>query len=138
MVQGLVLVVVAKEQSRDRLNKMSFDPLSIARKWLACFAAHDVEALVALYAEDATHTSPKLRVQQGVGHITGRVAMREWWSDAFRRLPDLRYVETSLTADRERVFMEYVRQCLGEPDLPVAEVLDVRGGMIVASRVYHG
>jgi len=26
----------------------------------------------------------------------------------------------------------------GEPDLPVAEVLDIRDGVIVASRVFHG
>jgi hypothetical protein len=36
------------------------------------------------------------------------------------------------------VFMEYVRHVDGEPDMPVAEVLEVRDGMIVASRVFHG
>ena len=117
---------------------MSSDPLSLARRWLACFATRDVEALVALYADDATHTSPKLRARKGAGHITGRAAMRAWWSEAFQRLPGLRYVETSLTADPDRVFMEYVRHAPGEPDLAVAEVLEVRGGLIVASRVYHG
>ncbi len=34
--------------------------------------------------------------------------------------------------------MEYLRLAPGEPDLPVAEVLEVEGGLIRASRVYHG
>jgi ketosteroid isomerase-like protein len=34
--------------------------------------------------------------------------------------------------------MEYIRQVDGEEDMLVAEVLEVRDGKIVASRVYHG
>jgi hypothetical protein len=44
----------------------------------------------------------------------------------------------SLTANDQRVFMEYVRHVEGEPDLRVGEVLEVEDGIIVASRVYHG
>jgi ketosteroid isomerase-like protein len=114
--------------------------LDIARKWLACFARKDVDALVALYHPDAKHTSPKLRVQRPEtgGYIVGRAAMRDWWADAFQRLPKLEYLEQSLTANGERVFMEYVRRNPGDADLPVAEVLEVRDGLIAASRVYHG
>ena len=34
--------------------------------------------------------------------------------------------------------MEYTRTVTGEEDLLVAEVLDIRDDLIVASRVYHG
>jgi ketosteroid isomerase-like protein len=112
----------------------------IARRWLDCFATADLEGLLALYTEDAVHTSPKIRVRHPDtgGVLRGKEAMRRWWADAFARLPGLRYQLTALTADGDRVFMEYVRVAPGEPDLPVAEVLDVVGGRIVASRVYHG
>ena len=46
--------------------------------------------------------------------------------------------EELLAADRERVWMEYLRKAPAEADMMVAEVLDVRGGKIVGSRVYHG
>lgn len=36
--------------------------IGIARRWLAAFEARDLDALLALYAADARHTSPKLRV----------------------------------------------------------------------------
>ena len=113
---------------------------AIAERWLDCFERRDLDGLLALYADDATHTSPKIRVRhpETGGLLRGKAAMREWWQDSFDRLPSMRYRPTALTADRDRVFMEYVRTVDGEPDLPVAEVLDVREGLIVASRVFHG
>ena len=113
---------------------------AIAERWLACFERRDLDSLLALYADDATHTSPKIRVRhpETGGVLRGKAAMRAWWADAFARLPTMRYVPTAITADDRRVYMEYVRHVDGEPDLPVAEVLDVSGGKIVASRVFHG
>src|SRR4051812_6476537 len=114
--------------------------LAVARRWLGCFENKDVDALVALYAEDARHTSPKLRLSRpdSGGQIRGRAELRAWWAEAFARLPRLRYVERTLTADGARVWMEYTRTVPGEPDLPVAEVLEIRDRLIQESRVYHG
>ncbi len=116
------------------------DLIALAREWLACFDLKDVDRLVSLYAADARHTSPKLRAQKPEtgGHVVGREALRAWWADAFQRLPQLKYVERTLTTDGERVWIEYIRFAPGEPDLQVAEVLVVRDGKIVESRVYHG
>lgn len=112
----------------------------IAQRWLDCFARRDLDGLLALYADDATHSSPKIRARHPDtgGAIRGKPAMRAWWQDAFDRLPSMRYELTALTADDRRVFMEYVRHVDGEPDLPVAEVLEVDAGKISASRVFHG
>ncbi len=112
----------------------------IAERWFAAFNAHDLEALLALYAEDAEHYSPKLKLRRPEtgGWVRGKAALRDWWQDAFDRLPTLRYEVLKLTADDEQVFMEYVRHVAGEEDLRVGEVLEVRNGIIIASRVYHG
>ncbi len=114
------------------------DPAAIARRWLAAFNGRDLDALLALYADDAVHTSPKLRVRGGDGRIAGKPALRAWWADCFARLPGLRYLERAITADGARAWMEYERQLPGEPPLAVAEVLEVRAGAIVASQVFHG
>jgi ketosteroid isomerase-like protein len=124
-------------------QRQSVEPASlvaIAERWLACFDRRDLDGLLALYADDATHTSPKIRVRhpETGGLLRGNAAMRAWWADSFERLPSMRYVPTALTANRDRVFMEYVRHVDGEPDMPIAEVLDVKDGKIVASRVFHG
>lgn len=112
----------------------------IALKWFAAFNAHDLEALIALYHNEAQHFSPKLKIRQPEtrGLIKGKAALSAWWQDAFERLPDLHYEVQKLTADVEQVFMEYIRRVPGEEDLRVGEVLEIREGKIVYSRVYHG
>ncbi len=113
---------------------------AVARAWLAAFNARDLDALLALYADDAVHTSPKLRDRKPEtrGEVRGKAALRAWWAGAMERLPGLRYEERHLTASGGRVFMEYERVCPGEPPLSVAEVLVCEGGLIRASHVYHG
>lgn len=112
----------------------------IARAWLEAFNKYDVDALVALYADDATHTSPKIRAlhPESGGKLRGRAAMSAWWRDSNARLPGLRYELTALTANEDRVFIEYIRHAPNADPMPVAEVFDIRAEKIVASRVYHG
>lgn len=113
---------------------------AIALKWLEAFNTHDLEKLLGLYHINAKHFSPKLKIRkpETKGLITGKVALHDWWKEAFDNLPTLSYNVTTLTANKVRVFMEYVRKVEGQPDMLVAEVLEVENGLIIASRVYHG
>ena len=112
----------------------------IATRWFAAFNAHDLEALLALYHDDATHFSPKLKVRmpETGGWVKGKAALRSWWQDSFDRLPELHYEPTKLIAEDGIVFMEYLRSVPGEEVLRVGEVLEAHGGLIHSSRVYHG
>ncbi|WP_317170614.1 nuclear transport factor 2 family protein, partial [Tenacibaculum finnmarkense] len=113
---------------------------SIAFRWFETFNNKELEKLLALYDDEATHFSPKLKIHkpQTNGLVVGKEAMRSWWQDAFDRLPSLHYKVKSLTANSDRVFMEYIRQVANEDDMLVAEVLEVKNGKIISSRVYHG
>jgi len=115
-------------------------PIDIATRWLLAFNNHDLESLLELYHQDAEHYSPKLkqRMPETNGMVKGKEALRSWWSDAFKRLPGLTYRAKSLTANNDRVFMEYAREVPGEETFMVAEVLEIKDGLIRASRVYHG
>jgi limonene-1,2-epoxide hydrolase len=114
--------------------------LSIAHLWFEAFNAHNLEKLLSLYDDEAQHYSPKLKLRQPEtkGLVTGKDALRSWWKDSFDRLPTLHYKVTSLTSNSDRVFMEYTRTVVNEEALLVAEILEVRDGKIIASRVYHG
>jgi len=111
----------------------------IAAAWFEAFNKHDLESLLALYDNNAEHYSPKLKIHQPAtnGLIKGKDALRNWWADAFERLPNLHYEVIKLTADDEQVFMEYIRKTTGEEDLRVGEVLVIKDGLILVSRVYH-
>lgn len=113
---------------------------TIAKSWFEAFNAHDLEKLLCLYHDDARHYSPKLKLRQPEtnGLVAGKDALRAWWRDSFDRLPTLKYTPTTLTANNERVFMEYTRSVANEPDMLVGEVLEIQNGLISASRVYHG
>ena len=108
--------------------------------WFKAFNEHDLESLLDLYADNAEHFSPKLKLRapETKGLIQGKAALRNWWKDCFERLPTLQYEVQKLTADSEQVFMEYIRKVEGEEDLKVSEVLGIKEGKIIFSRVYHG
>lgn len=118
---------------------MKQENLFIAQKWFEAFAEKNVEKLVSLYHAEAEHYSPKLKLRnpETKGWIKGQEALRRWWGEAFERLPSLRYEVISLTANDERVFMEYLRHVEGEDILRVGEVLEIAEGKITSSRVYH-
>ena len=112
----------------------------IAKKWFSAFNDHNLEALLSLYADDAQHYSPKLKKLEPEtrGFINGKEGLGKWWGGAFDRLPTLTYHVRNLTFGTDRIFMEYLRKVHNEPDMLVAEVLELKHGLIVASRVYHG
>ncbi len=114
--------------------------LSIAHLWFEAFNAHNLEKLLSLYDDEAEHFSPKLKIRlpETNGLVTGKEALRSWWKDSFERLPTLHYKVTSLTSNNDRVFMEYERTVENEDKMLVAEVLEIKEGKIIFSRVYHG
>jgi predicted SnoaL-like aldol condensation-catalyzing enzyme len=114
--------------------------LSIAHLWFEAFNAHNLEKLLSLYDDEAQHFSPKLKIRhpETNGLVIGKDALRSWWQDAFDRLPSLHYKVTSLTSNSDRVFMEYIRTVENEPEMLVAEVLEIKDGKIILSLVYHG
>jgi hypothetical protein len=117
----------------------SQDLNAIAHRWFDTFNKHDLEQLLELYHREAEHFSPKLKVRhpETNGLIKGKEALRNWWNDAFQRLPSLQYEIVRLTPYEDRVFMEYIRHVADEEDLYVGEMLEIRDGLIIASSVFH-
>jgi hypothetical protein len=115
-------------------------PRELAERWLETFNQGNVDALVALYAPEAVHHSPKLRAAhpETEGRVTGRAQLHAWWTESFARLPGLHYRLIALTADDDRAVLEYARELPGSEPLRVAEVFVCRAGQIVESFVYHG
>jgi hypothetical protein len=112
----------------------------IALNWINAFNAHDLERLLSLYAEDAVHFSPKLKIKrpESGGWLTGKPALKDWWSEAFNRIPSLEYQLKNLIVNERQILMEYLRKAEGDADMLVAEVLEIENSLITCSRVYHG
>ena len=119
---------------------MSNKNIFIAQQWFEAFNSKNLEQLLSLYEDNAEHFSPKLKIKKPEtnGFVKGKIALNEWWKAAFENIPGLHYKVTSLTANENRVFMEYTRFADNENELLVAEVLEINEEKIVFSRVYHG
>ncbi len=76
----------------------------IAQRWFAAFNSHRLEDLLRLYDDQAQHFSPKLKIRQPEtnGWVSGKAALRNWWQDAFDRLPDLHYEVLSAYRQRDK------------------------------------
>jgi uncharacterized protein (TIGR02246 family) len=78
------------------------DPMEAARRWAATWTAawraHDVEPVVALYADDCVHRSTPFRPPH-----RGRQAVRDYVTGAFadeRRIDDVRFGVPVVEGDR--------------------------------------
>jgi hypothetical protein len=78
---------------------VSASPLDDARgralgeEWLAAWNAHDIEAIMALYAPDVIFQTPTAIATLGLpdGRVEGIAALREHFTRGLQRLPDLHF-----------------------------------------------
>lgn len=66
---------------------------SFAHEWIEAWNARDVDRVLAHYADDFELASPFIASIAGVpeGHLVGKSAVRAYWSEALRRMPDLHF-----------------------------------------------
>jgi predicted SnoaL-like aldol condensation-catalyzing enzyme len=69
------------------------------------------------------------------GLIKGKSAMHDWWQGSFDRLPTLKYTIVELHEESDLVYMTYIRSVLGEADTTINEMLQIKNGKIVFSKV---
>ena len=62
-------------------------------QWVTDWNAHDLDGLLGHFAEDVVFTSPaaaQLNASSG-GVVRGKAALREYWTEGLRRIPDLHF-----------------------------------------------
>jgi hypothetical protein len=60
--------------------------------WVTAWNAHDLDALLSHFADDVTFRSPVAAQLVGSdGVIRGKDALRAYWAEGLRRIPDLQF-----------------------------------------------
>jgi len=61
--------------------------------WVGAWNAHDVEGVLSHFTDDVIFSSPlAVRLVEGSdGVVAGKAALREYWSEGLRRIPDLHF-----------------------------------------------
>jgi hypothetical protein len=65
------------------VTNIPYDPMAVAVDWLDAYRAGDIEAILDLHADDAVVHCGCCGVQT----ITGRAALRAYWTDRLQKYP---------------------------------------------------
>jgi hypothetical protein len=105
---------------------------AFAAQWVKDWNAHDVNALLAHFTDDVVFTSPvAVRLLGGDGVIRGKEALRAYWSEGIRLIPDLHFEVVGVYAGIATLVINYRNQAGGL----VSEVLTFDGDLV---REGHG
>src|SRR4051794_25434764 len=65
--------------------------VALAREWIAAWNSHDLERVLAMYAEDSEMTSDRIPALgfDASGTLRGKERIRAYWSLALQRMPNL-------------------------------------------------
>ena len=110
----------------------------LVERWLAAWNTRDAAGVLALYADDALHTSARVLALGGATDtLRGKEAIRDYFSRALARIPTLRFEPMSVSTGPRTVAIEYRSHRGGEPER-VVELLELNpDGLIQHARVYH-
>jgi ketosteroid isomerase-like protein len=100
-----------------------------AAEWVRAWNAHDVEAVLAHFADDVVFTSPVAArvVPETGGVVRGKEALRAYWNRALSQVPDLRFEVEAVYAGVSTLVIAYRNQAGGL----VSEVLEFDGDKVV-------
>jgi ketosteroid isomerase-like protein len=101
--------------------------------WDAALGAKDVEAAVALYAEDTRLESPLVRHLLGTerGIVEGRDKLRDFLHIVFERTPpSRRRYRTGFFTDGRRLIWEYPRETPDGDQMDFVESMEIENGLI--------
>jgi serine 3-dehydrogenase len=110
----------------------------LAERWLSAWNAHQPDRILALYADDARHTSARVRAFTGsTDTLTGIESISQYIRTAVTRFPELHFEPLSVSTGPRTVVIEYRRHGVDTVE-PTVELLEVNAdGLIQHARVYH-
>ena len=108
---------------------MEIDPQRFAAEWAAAWNAHDIEAVLRHFHEDATFSSPfaALVFPESQGRLSGKAAIRDYWAIGIARIPDLHFSIDTVFVGVDCIVIAYVNQ----KQVRVSEILKFAGDLVI-------
>ncbi|HUH06580.1 MAG TPA: nuclear transport factor 2 family protein [Egibacteraceae bacterium] len=102
------------------------EAIAFGQKHVAVWNRHDLDEIMDMYSDDVELTSPLAVQIAGVATLSGRPALRDYFSAGLEKYPELRFDLLDVLHGEESVTL-YFRSIGGRM---VAEVLFVRDGLV--------
>jgi ketosteroid isomerase-like protein len=108
---------------------MTPEPGAFAKRWAQEWNSRDLDQVLAHYAPDVVFRSPVAArvVPESGGVIQGLDALRDYWSQALARTPDLRFEVLDVYAGIDTLVIRFRNQL----DEVRCEVLRFQDGLVV-------
>lgn len=83
-----------------------------AREWVQAWNDHDLEAILAHYADDVVFHSPRIRAvtKRDVDLVTGKTELRAYWGRALELLRDLYFEIDNVLTGSDSVTILYTNE----------------------------
>jgi steroid delta-isomerase len=122
------------------------DAQYVFEEWHRATTSRDVEALIALYDDDAVMETPMAVLLLGTGLLTGHAEVARFLRANFAQrqtvIPSMSAVRFHRTGhyqfDGRTLTWEYLRATPAGDSFDVSEVLELRGRKIAVHRIYFG
>lgn len=83
------------------------DAKVFAARWIADWNSHEIERVLAHYADDAEFRSPYAERHTGNGVVHGRDALRAYWAPAIQARPALHFTLKGAFAGHRSIAIHY-------------------------------
>ena len=119
---------------------MAFDGEAFITRFNTVWNGHDLEGILAMMTDDVIFEASFGKDPWGA-RVVGKAAVREFLTDMFERIPDIRWDEIRHFAAPEQVTVEWLTT--GTPrggtryEVQGCDILALRDGKIAAKRSYR-
>ena len=102
--------------------------VAFADEWVKAWNSHDLDRVLSHFADNVVFTSPVTAqlIDDSDGVIRGKAALRAYWAEGLRRIPDLHFEVVAVYVGVHTLVINYRNQ-LGRP---VNEVLIFDGSLV--------
>jgi ketosteroid isomerase-like protein len=82
---------------------------TFAGHWIAAWNSHDINAVLAHYVDDFEMTTPMIQSILGIesGTLKGKTAIGDYWRNALKKIPDLKFSIIEVTSGVGSVSIYY-------------------------------
>jgi len=109
------------------------DAERFATEWYEAWNSHDLERILAHWADDAVFSSPVAHQLTGTGTVEGKEALRAYWAKGLEAHPDLKFTPRALLVGQDSIALSYVNHKGQE----VAEVLILDADHVAHRGIAH-
>jgi len=114
------------------------EALAWVREWIDNWNRRDVEAVLAHFADDVEFTSPRAVPITGKASLTGKLALRDYWTRGMAAIESIHFDLDYVIADGDRLGIIYTSIINGKRMRSVEFLRFNDAGLVCGGEAMHG